>query len=788
MRDDDDGVRDQQSRPIESIFRTVRVDSQGELEHLRERTSRVLTLFVCFNVPLAAVVAIVAGIGVEAASGLALVFALASVALVPTAARSSLGRMLMAAVAVGAAILVVSIAHGYWHGDWFAYVFVTFALLVGYSDWRPIALAAVLAMGYVQTSDAARPTEIGATAFDHTFVQLLLIALASAALGVIARELLQTINRTEAALSAREIFESIVVTGNAGIGVFSGDDARTLAYANPTFTLQLAHPEPIGQTARALAEAGPELICRVCEELEGRAPGAAPICASWTSGDDERWVEIDAFPIVARTGTPYVVAVTNDVTTLRAAEIEVARARIVEEINHSLEREIADRKAAERKLEHAAYHDVLTGLPNRMLLYERLELALRRSGRLPERGPAVLFIDLDGFKMVNDNFGHTVADLLLVSVARRFEASLRADDTIARIGGDEFLVLLENVSESAAVALANVLIDELRKPFELAERKVSISASIGIAVGTDVYTDADMLVRDADVAMYRAKTTGKGRCDIFVDEMRVRSDRRTRFGIDLKHALDRDEFTVHYQPIVSLVTGGLEGFEALVRWQHPALGLVAPGDFIAVAEETGDIVGLGAWVLFTACSQLAAWRRELPKAGRLTISVNVSANQLLTSGFARTVHEVLAETRLPASALHLEITETAVVHEPLRVAHELVELRRAGISISMDDFGTGYSSLTYLKAFTVDSLKIDKSFVSDRGNAIGDPEIVRSLIVLAQSLGLGVVAEGVETPEQEAQLRELGCTKAQGYLFARPLTSVAATAFISGVPLALDIA
>jgi len=781
-------VSDQRNRPIESVFHTVRTDSQTELEHLRERTSRVLTLFVCFNVPLAAAMAVVAGVGIEAASSLAIVLALASVALVRRAARSSIGRMFMGAVAVGAAILLVSLVRVYWHDDWFAYVFVAFALLVGYADWRPIVLAAVLAISYLQVSDAAPATGLGAVALDQTIAQIFLIAIASAALGIISRELRLTMDRAQAALSAREIFESIVVTGNAGIGVFSSGDDRTLAYANPMFTWQLAHPQPIGQSARALAEAGPELIGRVCEQLAGKDPGAAPICASWMSGDEQRWVEIDTFQIAPRTGAPCIVAVTTDVTALRAAEIEAARARLVEEINHSLEREIADRKAAEHKLEHAAYHDALTGLPNRMLLYERLDLALRRSGRVPERGPAVLFIDLDGFKIVNDSFGHTVADLLLVSVARRFEATLRADDTIARIGGDEFLVLLENVTESAAVTLANALLEELRKPFELADRKVTISASIGIAAAADLDADADSLVHDADVAMYRAKTTGKGRCDVFADEMRVRSDRRTRFGIDLKYALDRGEFTVHYQPIVSLVTGSLEGFEALVRWQHPALGLVAPDDFIAIAEETGDIVGLGAWVLSTACTQLAAWRRDLPTAGALTISVNVSANQLLSSGFVETVHGVLAEARLPASALHLEITETAVVHEPLRVAQELVELRRTGVSISMDDFGTGYSSLAYLKAFTVDSLKIDKSFVSDRGDAIGDPEIVRSLIVLAQSLGLNVVAEGVETPQQEAQLRELGCTKAQGYLFARPLTSVAATAFISGVPLAAGAA
>ncbi|GAC1528694.1 MAG: hypothetical protein NVS2B8_15980 [Vulcanimicrobiaceae bacterium] len=592
---------------------------------------------------------------------------------------------------------------------------------------------------------------------------------------------------THESLATSDIFEAIVQKGTAGIGVFAGADGdRTLTFANPVLIEQLNYPgDPLGKTTLELvgAEMTRGLVARLRGDLndgEKNSLGMFP----WTTKDgEERWFEIDAYMVAAGNGSQCLIAVTTDVTLLRRIEFEAARANLAEEMNHALEREIADRTRAEQRLAHAAYHDALTGLPNRLLFAERVELALHRTARHPGRSPAVLFIDLDGFQFVNDTFGNTVADLLLIAIARRFESSLRADDTIARIGGDEFVILLESVSQATATMLAQSLLDELVKPFQLAGRDVVISASIGIAISSGDRTSVDALVRDADIAMYRAKMLGKRRYELFVDEMRVRNDQRTRFGLDLQNALGRNEFTLNYQPIVSLATGELESFEALVRWQHPTLGLVPPMDFIAVAEETGSIVDLGAWVLRTACAQLATWRREHVGRSRLSMSVNVSANQLLTPGFALVVARTLEDVGLEPSALILEITETAMVHEPLRVAQELAELRALGVSISMDDFGTGYSSLTYLKAFPVDSLKIDKSFISDRGVSIGDPEIVRSLIVLAQSLGLAVVAEGVETSEQEAQLRELGCTKAQGYYFARPLTAVDATTFISGSPL-----
>ncbi len=770
-------------RPIERIFRTVRPQTSGDLDHLRDRTASILALFVCFNALVTAAL-----FATRHAHVLDVAFGLALAALAVAFARrpgfslaTSLG---LAALATCSSMIDVSIARSAVQGDWYAYFFLTFALLVAFADWRPIAFSTILTAFYALMTIGVRPAGAGFAAADDTAVHLSIIVAVAAALAAFSRELGASIDQTRAALAAREIFEAIVLKGTAGIGVFTGaDGSRTLAFANSVLVAQLGFEgDPIGRTTTELV--GPEMTRGLVAKLRGDLNDGDrnSLCVfPWKNDDAERWFEIDAYMVELASGERSLVAVTTDVTSLRKVEIESARAKLAEETNFALEREISERRAAEQKLAHAAYHDALTGLPNRTMLAERLELALRRKPGAGDRAPAALFVDLDGFKLVNDSFGHTVADLLLVGVARRFEACLRGEDTIARVGGDEFVVLLESVSPESAIAIAELLLEELAKPFDVGDREVLLSASIGIAVASESTTTADDLVRDADIAMYRAKTFGKGRYDVFADEMRVRSDHRTRYGLDLKQALRRDEFAVYYQPIVSLVDGSLEGFEALVRWQHPTIGLVPPDEFIAIAEETGSIVELGAWVLRTACRQLATWRRSTASGADLSVSVNVSAKQLLAGDFARMVIATLDEAELVPAALHLEITETAVVHETLRVATELETLRRTGVSISLDDFGTGYSSMSYLKAFPIDALKIDRSFVSSHGASIGDPEIVRSLIVLAKSLGLAVVAEGVETPEQEAQLRELGCTKAQGYLFARPLTTVDATAFISGV-------
>ena len=755
----------------------------GDLDTLRDRAASILALFICFNALIIAALFATRHTNLIA-FGCALGLAGLGIALARPANRSLAANLAMAAAATCSSLLAVSVAERAVPGDWYAYVFMTFALLVAFADWRPLALSTILTAFYESMTIGSQPSARGFAAVDDAAIHLFIVISVAAALAGFSRELGASIERTRAALAAREIFEAIVLKGTAGIGVFTGEDgSRTLAFANSVLVAQLGFEgDPIGRTTMELV--GPEMTRGLVAKLRGDLNDGErnSLCVfPWKNDEAERWFEIDAYMVELSGGARSLVAMTTDVTALRKVEIESARAKLAEEINFALEREISERRAAEQKLAHAAYHDALTGLPNRALLAERLEVALRRKPGPNDRRPAALFVDLDGFKLVNDSFGHTIADLLLVGVARRFEACLRGEDTIARVGGDEFVIVLESVTSASATALAELLLEELAKPFDIGDRQVLLSASIGIAVASEATQTADDLVRDADIAMYRAKTFGKGRYDIFVDEMRVRSDRRTRYGLDLKHALREQQFAVYYQPIVSLVDGSLEGFEALLRWQHPTIGLVPPDEFIPIAEETGSIVDLGAWVLRTACTQLATWRRSTASGAALSVSVNVSAKQLLAGDFAKTVLATLAEAGLAASALHLEITETAVVHEPLRVAVELETLRGAGVSISLDDFGTGYSSMTYLKAFPIDSLKIDRSFVSSHGASSGDPEIVRSLIVLAKSLGLAVVAEGVETPEQEAQLRELGCTKAQGYLFARPLTTIDATSFISGV-------
>ncbi|GAC1305222.1 MAG: hypothetical protein NVSMB21_06620 [Vulcanimicrobiaceae bacterium] len=576
-----------------------------------------------------------------------------------------------------------------------------------------------------------------------------------------------------------DIFRAIVEKGTAGVGVFLGPDGeRTLAYANAVLVEQLGYSgDPLGRTALELV--GPELTRGLFAKLraeigDGECNGLELF--SWMSRDGRRWFEIDAYLIEAG-DVCALVAVTTDVTAIRDTEIASARARFAEEANEALGREIAERRSVESRLEHARYHDALTGVPNRMLLLERLDSVLRRTSRAAERSVAVVCIDLDAFKLINDRFGHTFGDLLLVTIARRIENALRAEDIVARVGGDQFVVLLNNVSPDAARSLANVVLQDVAKPIDLWERHVVITASLGIAMSDGLSTAQDLL-RDADVAMSLAKARGKRRVELFVQEMRLSTQRRTHLGVDLPHALDRREFEVYYQPIVALPSGALDGFEALVRWRHPTLGLVSPLDFIALAEETGAIVDLGAWVLQTACERLARWRRELPGAAHLSISVNVSAHQLLVPGFPFLTARVLRETGLETSALHLEVTESAIVREPERVASELATLRASGVHVAMDDFGTGYASLANLKAFPFDSIKIDRSFVSEAGDSIGDPEIVRSLIVLAKGLALEVVAEGVETAKQFAQLRLLGCDRAQGYLFARPLAADDATRYI----------
>jgi diguanylate cyclase (GGDEF)-like protein/PAS domain S-box-containing protein len=431
--------------------------------------------------------------------------------------------------------------------------------------------------------------------------------------------------------------------------------------------------------------------------------------------------------------------------------------------------DVTERKALEEQLEHRAFHDPLTGLSNRLLFMERLGHALVRTQRRRGRLVAVLFMDLDDFKVVNDSLGHETGDRLLVAVSERLKGCLRPEDTLARFGGDEFVVLLEDVEgRDKAVRVAERIIDELKNRFVLEGRELYARASIGIALGEDGTKDPEGLLRDADTAMYRAKDEGTG-YSVFDPVMYERALDRLEAENDLGRAVEQEEFVLHYQPIVSLQTGEVLAVEALVRWEHPERGLLDPDEFVPMAEDSGLVIPMGEQVLRAACFWAKEWQEKHPRTPTLVMSVNLSARQLSRPDLAETIEGILKETGLEGSCLTLDVTETVYVRTLAGNTATLDSLRELGARISIDDFGVGYSSLAYLKRLPADALKIDKSFVRGLGEDMEDTAIVRMVVDLAHTLGLEVIAEGVETEEQARLLREMSCDLAQGYHFARPL-------------------
>ena len=433
----------------------------------------------------------------------------------------------------------------------------------------------------------------------------------------------------------------------------------------------------------------------------------------------------------------------------------------------SINRDVTDTRRAEKQIERLAYQDPLTGLANRVRFQDRLGVALA-AARREKRYLAVLFIDLDRFKVVNDSLGHRVGDLLLQHVADRMLPLVRLSDTLARVGGDEFVLLLSTIERRESAGVVARKIQELfRKPFRIAQREFYITPSIGISVFPDDADDADALVKNADVAMYVAKQRGRDNYQFYSRSSERGGLERLELESKLHRAIDNQEFRVHYQPQISLRTGMITGVEALVRWRHPTRGILLPGDFISLAEDSGIIVELGLMVLKDACRQTRAWRNKGFRD--LSVSVNLSIRQLQDSDFASRVREVLEETGLPPGQLRLEITESVAMQNLEISTDALGRLKRFGVGITMDDFGTGYSSLSYLKILPVDTLKIDRSFIRDVANDSNDASIVRASIVLAHELRLGVVAEGVETPEQLHFLRQHQCDEVQGFLFSPAL-------------------
>jgi diguanylate cyclase (GGDEF)-like protein/PAS domain S-box-containing protein len=432
--------------------------------------------------------------------------------------------------------------------------------------------------------------------------------------------------------------------------------------------------------------------------------------------------------------------------------------------------DVTDRKWAEERLVHDALHDPLTGLPNRALFTSLLERSLARLRRRQDHRFAVLFLDMDRFKVVNDSLGHMIGDQLLVEAARRLSRCVRPGDTVARLGGDEFTILLEDIVEPAdATRIAERIQEDFGHPVVVGAHEIFTSTSIGIALSDLHYQRPEEVLRDADTAMYRAKSNGRARHEVFDAAMHAHAVQTLRLETDLRRALERDEFELAYQPIVATRTGRIVGMEALLRWRHPERGPVAPQQFIRTAEETGVIVPIGKWVLWQACRQLQAWRELRPGGPPLAVSVNLSPRQFSSPGLVETVAEALSATGLPATSLRLEITESILMDHAEASVRLLNRLKELGIQIEVDDFGTGYSSLGYLHRFRIDALKIDRSFISRLELDPENREIVRTIVTLAQNLNIALVAEGVETPGQREYLAGLGCDAMQGFLFSGAL-------------------
>ncbi len=450
------------------------------------------------------------------------------------------------------------------------------------------------------------------------------------------------------------------------------------------------------------------------------------------------------------------------------------------EVKHlqSTSRDVSDRVRMEEALKHKALHDELTGLPNRSLLLERLDLAIKQIKHHPERQFAVLFLDLDQFKVVNDSLGHCIGDNLLVAVGKLLGELIRDTDLAARLGGDEFVILLEELTEvEEAVRVGEQILLALRSPLKLAQRDVFLTTSIGIVIGTPDYHRPEELLRDADLAMYRAKQDGRGNYAIFDPTLHQQVLQRLQMENDLRQALEHEEFILYYQPIIHLASQTVRGFEALIRWQHPQRGFIPPDQFIGIAEETGLITPIGIWVLQTACHQLAIWQQQCPQQG-LKMSINLSVSQL-DSQLLTQLDEVLRRYALPQNSLVLEITESMLVQNIDANYDLLNQIKARGVGLSIDDFGTGYSSLSYLHRLPVDALKIDRAFVSPHASDARNQIIAESIVALSNLLELNAIAEGIETPAQLEWLKILGCEFGQGFFFSPPLPPQQATLFLS---------
>lgn len=547
---------------------------------------------------------------------------------------------------------------------------------------------------------------------------------------------------------------------------------------------------PAPDRLAAIVAASPDLV--TTSRLDGRLVDANPAAVEFYGIDEPRTFRLgrrlpgwavdryvhDALPALQEKGTwtGELVHTREDGELVPLSCVLVAHRDEEGEIEliSAISRDVRERRALEERLRHQATHDDLTGLPNRTLLLDRLEVALARAARLPT-GVAVLLCDVDRFQVINESLGHGSGDELLRTVAHRLAQSVRPGDTVARFGADAFVLLCADLaSPRDAVALSSRVQAAVREPITIGDTEVVVTLSVGIAYDEQGVSRPNALVQDASAAMYRAKARGRDRAEVFDEALRREALDRLAVESGLRRAVDDGRLHVHYQPVIELRDGRVSGFEALMRWDHPEEGLLLPGSFVAVAEETGLIVPLGRWLFAEACRQTLVWRQARPGAADLSVYVNFSARQLAHPAVVADVAAVLADTGIEPAAVHIEVTEHTLLDDESRAVDQLSGLKDLGVNIVIDDFGTGYSSLTYLRRFPVDLLKVDRSFVAGVARPGGDAAIVQGVVDLAHRLGLGAVAEGVEAPEQVVALRDLGCERAQGFHLGRPAPAPAA--------------
>ena len=679
-----------------------------------------------------------------------------------------LGQRLRAVLAsiglLSASVGLVHLSGGYIELHF--HFFVMVAVIALYQDWTPF----LVAIGFVVLHHGAGSAFDPAGVYNHPSAQahpwLWALIHGGFILGISAACLVNwRLNETEYARRMREQeradrvvrdseahFRSLVQNATDVISVLNPDG--TMRYTSPSHQRLLGYGPADVVGSYGLERIHPDdrpKLEQTFAELRAH-PGAVRSVEGRVQAKDGSWRTLD-------------VIATNQLDDPAVAGIVINA------------RDITERKALEEQLIHQAFHDPLTGLPNRALFMDRLAHALERSNRSAD-GLAVLYLDFDQFKVVNDSLGHGAGDRFLVAMGRRLAACIRSGDTVARLGGDEFAILLEEAGAAEARELAERIDSRFRASFDVDGQSVMGSVSIGIACKESPEDTADDLLRNADIAMYAAKRRGKGQFAVYDASMYAHGMERIRLEVELRRAVERGEFCVFYQPIVDLATGRLDEVEALVRWNHPTRGLVLPGEFIALAEETGLIVPIGLWVLGEACRQVRSWQTEAPGDRPLAVSVNLSPRMFQHATLLDDVARVLAETGIDPTTLRLEITESVLMHDGEAAAKTMAQLKALGVRLAMDDFGTGYSSLASLQSFPFDILKIDQAFVRGLNDGTEAVAIVQAIIDLAASLSLTVIGEGIETDEQLQVLRSLGSNRGQGFYFSRPRSAADMATYI----------